>query len=82
MQATGKAREADPVNQPRWPSRNGLSLTTGKVNVLFAFVAMTPERAKSVQYSKPYIRQQDQCPRRQGLVDKVRGRCRHAFGSR
>ncbi|MGV1906308.1 transporter substrate-binding domain-containing protein [Agrobacterium cavarae] len=31
------------------------SLTTGKVDILFASMAMTPERAKSVQYSKPYI---------------------------
>lgn len=31
------------------------SLTTGKVDVLVASMAMTPERAKSVQYSRPYI---------------------------
>ncbi|MBD8554270.1 transporter substrate-binding domain-containing protein [Rhizobium sp. CFBP 8762] len=30
------------------------ALTTGKVDILFATMAMTPERAKSIQYSKPY----------------------------
>ncbi|TIU91610.1 MAG: transporter substrate-binding domain-containing protein, partial [Mesorhizobium sp.] len=29
-------------------------LTTGKVDILFATMAMTEERAKSIQYSKPY----------------------------
>lgn len=31
------------------------SLTTGRVDVLFATMAMLPERAKVVQYSKPYV---------------------------
>jgi polar amino acid transport system substrate-binding protein len=31
------------------------ALTAGRVDVLFATMAMTPERAKSVQYSKPYV---------------------------
>lgn len=30
------------------------ALTTGKVDILFATMAMTEERAKSIQYSKPY----------------------------
>lgn len=30
------------------------ALTTGKVDVLFATMAMTEERAKALQYSKPY----------------------------
>ena len=30
------------------------ALTTGRVDVLFATMAMLPERAKAVQYSKPY----------------------------
>ncbi|MBB3395484.1 MULTISPECIES: transporter substrate-binding domain-containing protein [unclassified Rhizobium] len=30
------------------------ALTTGKVDILFATMAMTQERAKSIQYSKPY----------------------------
>ena len=30
------------------------ALTTGKVDVLFATMAMTEERAKAIQYSKPY----------------------------
>jgi polar amino acid transport system substrate-binding protein len=31
------------------------ALTSGRVDVLFATMAMLPERAKSVQYSQPYI---------------------------
>lgn len=31
------------------------ALTTGRVDVLFATMAMLPERAKAVQYSKPYV---------------------------
>ena len=31
------------------------ALTTGRVDVLFATMAMTAERAKAVQYSKPYV---------------------------
>jgi polar amino acid transport system substrate-binding protein len=31
------------------------ALTSGRVDVLFATMAMLPERAKAVQYSKPYI---------------------------
>lgn len=31
------------------------ALLTGKVDLLFATMAMTPERAKSIQYSKPYV---------------------------
>src|SRR5580704_15634543 len=31
------------------------ALTAGRVDVLFATMAMTPERAKAVQYSKPYV---------------------------
>lgn len=31
------------------------ALLTGKVDVLFATMAMTAERAKSIQYSKPYV---------------------------
>jgi polar amino acid transport system substrate-binding protein len=31
------------------------ALTAGRVDVLFATMAMLPERAKSVQYSQPYI---------------------------
>ena len=34
------------------------ALTSGRVDILFATMAMTPERAKSVQYSKPYIANQ------------------------
>ncbi len=30
------------------------ALTTGKVDILFATMAMTEERAKAIQYSKPY----------------------------
>lgn len=30
------------------------ALTAGRVDVLFATMAMLPERAKAVQYSKPY----------------------------
>ena len=49
------------------------ALTTGRVDVLFATMAMLPERAKAVQFSKPYVantivligpkigRHQDQC---------------------
>src|SRR4029077_4910851 len=31
------------------------ALTTGRVDILFATMAMLPERAKAVQYSKPYV---------------------------
>lgn len=31
------------------------ALTTGRVDVLFATMAMLPERAKAVQFSKPYV---------------------------
>lgn len=31
------------------------ALTSGRVDVLFATMAMLPERAKAVQYSKPYV---------------------------
>jgi polar amino acid transport system substrate-binding protein len=31
------------------------ALTTGRVDVLFATMAMLPDRAKAVQYSKPYV---------------------------
>src|SRR6476661_41620 len=31
------------------------ALTTGRVDVLFATMAMLPERAKVVQFSKPYV---------------------------
>src|SRR5579871_3076506 len=31
------------------------ALTTGRCDVLFATMAMLPERAKAVQYSKPYV---------------------------
>ncbi|MEX8518501.1 MAG: transporter substrate-binding domain-containing protein [Leptothrix sp. (in: b-proteobacteria)] len=31
------------------------ALTAGRVDVLFATMAMLPERAKAVQYSKPYV---------------------------
>jgi polar amino acid transport system substrate-binding protein len=31
------------------------ALTTGQVDVLFATMAMLPDRAKAVQYSKPYV---------------------------
>src|SRR5450631_2682027 len=31
------------------------ALTSGRVDVLFATMAMLPDRAKAVQYSKPYI---------------------------
>ncbi len=31
------------------------ALTTGRVDVLFATMAMMPDRAKAVQYSKPYV---------------------------
>jgi polar amino acid transport system substrate-binding protein len=31
------------------------ALTTGRVDVLFATMAMPPERAKAVQFSKPYV---------------------------
>jgi polar amino acid transport system substrate-binding protein len=31
------------------------ALTTGRVDILFATMAMLPERAKVVQYSKPYV---------------------------
>lgn len=31
------------------------SLTSGRVDVLFATMAMLPDRAKAVQYSKPYV---------------------------
>ena len=31
------------------------ALTTGRVDVLFATMAMLPDRAKSVQFSKPYV---------------------------
>jgi polar amino acid transport system substrate-binding protein len=31
------------------------ALTTGRVDVLFATMAMLPERAKAVQYSEPYV---------------------------
>lgn len=31
------------------------SLTSGRVDILFATMAMLPDRAKAVQYSKPYI---------------------------
>lgn len=34
------------------------ALTTGRVDVLFATMAMLPERAKAVQYSKPYAANQ------------------------
>lgn len=34
------------------------ALTTGRVDVLFATMAMLPERAKAVQYSKPYVANQ------------------------
>jgi len=37
------------VSQDRIPA-----LQTGKVDILFATMAMTAERAKSIQYSKPY----------------------------
>src|SRR6202166_4351642 len=30
------------------------ALTTGKVNILFATMAMFPDRAKAIQFSKPY----------------------------
>jgi polar amino acid transport system substrate-binding protein len=31
------------------------ALTTGRVDILFATMAMLPERAKAVQFSKPYV---------------------------
>nr|WP_114945300.1 transporter substrate-binding domain-containing protein [Microvirga calopogonii] len=31
------------------------ALTTGRVDILFATMAMLPDRAKSVQFSKPYV---------------------------
>ena len=31
------------------------ALVTGRVDVLFATMAMLPDRAKAVQYSKPYV---------------------------
>lgn len=31
------------------------ALTTGRVDILFATMAMLPDRAKAVQYSKPYV---------------------------
>jgi polar amino acid transport system substrate-binding protein len=31
------------------------ALTSGRVDILFATMAMLPERAKAVQYSKPYV---------------------------
>ena len=31
------------------------ALTSGRVDVLFATMAMLPERAKAVQFSKPYV---------------------------
>src|ERR1700754_181951 len=31
------------------------ALTTGRVDVLFATMAMLPDRAKAVQFSKPYV---------------------------
>lgn len=34
------------------------ALTTGRVDVLFATMAMLPDRAKAVQYSKPYVANQ------------------------
>ncbi|WP_342363149.1 transporter substrate-binding domain-containing protein [Terrarubrum flagellatum] len=34
------------------------ALTSGRVDVLFATMAMLPERAKAVQYSKPYVANQ------------------------
>lgn len=40
--------------QPLAVSNRISALTTGKVDVLFATMAMTEERAKSLQYSKPY----------------------------
>ena len=33
------------------------ALTSGRVDILFATMAMLPERAKAVQFSKPYVRQ-------------------------
>lgn len=40
--------------QPLAVSNRIPALTTGKVDILFATMAMTAERAKSIQYSKPY----------------------------
>src|SRR5476651_2621090 len=31
------------------------ALTSGRVDILFATMAMLPDRAKAVQYSKPYV---------------------------
>src|SRR5712692_5666590 len=31
------------------------ALTTGRVDILFATMAMLPDRAKAVQFSKPYV---------------------------
>ncbi|MGO8658719.1 transporter substrate-binding domain-containing protein, partial [Rhizobium ruizarguesonis] len=31
------------------------ALTAGRVDVLFATMAMLPDRAKAVQFSKPYV---------------------------
>ncbi len=45
-----KAEFSPPAVANRIPA-----LTTGRVDVLFATMAMLPERAKAVQFSKPYV---------------------------